>query len=129
MALKLNGKDDRLTRQDFLALARTIGLTVGDAEVAMSELAGRLSGRAKTLCLPAFAGEAEAARFAHDKVTAITVERCAALSGVNASGANKAGRHRWGGGIFRALPWRARRRRGMMRPTASETGRAAGQKR
>src|SRR3546814_14572671 len=49
MALKLNGKDDRLTRQDFLALARTIGLTVGDAEVAMSELAGRLSGRAKTL--------------------------------------------------------------------------------
>ena len=84
MALKLNGKDDRLTRQDFLALARTIGLTVGDAEVAMSELAGRLSGRAKTLCLPAFAGEAEAARFAHDKVTAITVERCAGLSGVNA---------------------------------------------
>jgi len=84
MALKLNGKDDRLTRQDFLALARTIGLTVGDAEVAMSELAGRLSERAKTLCLPAFAGEAEAARFAHDKVTAITVKRCASLSGVNA---------------------------------------------
>jgi serine/threonine-protein kinase HipA len=84
MALKLNGKDGRLTRQDFLALARTIGLTVGDAEAAMSELAGRLSERAKTLRLPAFAGEAEAARFAHDKVTAITVERCAGLSGANA---------------------------------------------
>ncbi|KQY15694.1 phosphatidylinositol kinase [Rhizobium sp. Root73] len=84
MALKLNGKDDRLTRQDFLALARTIGLTVGDAEAAMSELAGRLSERAKTLHLPAFAGEAEAARFAHDKVTAITIERCAGLSGANA---------------------------------------------
>jgi serine/threonine-protein kinase HipA len=83
MALKLNGKDDRLTRQDFLALARTIGLTVGDAEVAMSELAGRLSERATTLYLPAFAGKAEAARFAHDKMTAITVERCAGLSGVN----------------------------------------------
>jgi len=84
MALKLNGKNDRLTRQDFLALARTIGLTVGDAEAAMSELAGRLSEQAKTLRLPAFAGEAEAARFAHDKVTAITVERCAGLSGANA---------------------------------------------
>ena len=84
MALKLNGKNDRLTRQDFLALARTIGLTVGDAEAAMSELAGRLSEHAKTLRLPAFAGEAEAARFAHDKLTAITVERCAGLSGANA---------------------------------------------
>lgn len=84
MALKLNGKDDRLTRQDFLALARTIGLTIGDADAAMSELAGRLSEHAKTLRLPAFAGEAEAARFAQDKVTAITVERCASLSRVNA---------------------------------------------
>ncbi len=84
MALKLNGKDDRLTRQDFLALARTIGLTIGNAEAAMSELSRRLSERAKTLRLPAFAGEAEAARFAHDKVIAITVERCSGLSGVNA---------------------------------------------
>ena len=32
MALKLFGKNHRLTRQDLLALARTIGLTVGDAE-------------------------------------------------------------------------------------------------
>ena len=84
MALKLNGKDDRLTRQDFLILARTIGLTVGDAEAAMSELAGRLSERAKTLRLPAFADEAEAARSARDKVIAITVERCAGFSGANA---------------------------------------------
>ena len=35
MALKLNGKDDRLTRQDFLNLARTIGLTVEDAEAGL----------------------------------------------------------------------------------------------
>jgi serine/threonine-protein kinase HipA len=84
MALKLNGKDDRLTRHDFLALARTIGLTAGDAEAAIGELAGRLSERAKTLRLPAFAGEAEAARSARDKVIAITVERCAGFSGANA---------------------------------------------
>ena len=50
----------------------------------MSELAERLSERAKTLRLPVFAGEAEAARIAHDKVTAITVERCAGLSRANA---------------------------------------------
>lgn len=84
MALKLNGKDDRLTREDFLALARTIGLTVGDAEAAMSELAGRIAERAKTLRLPAFADEAKAAKTAHKKVIAITVERCTAIGGANA---------------------------------------------
>ena len=83
MALKLNGKDDRLTRQDFLALARTIGLTVGDAEAAMGELAGSLSKHAKTLRLPAFAGASEAAESVRDRVIAITFERCAALGGAN----------------------------------------------
>ncbi len=37
MALKLNGKDDRLTRHDFLALARTVGLAVDGAEAALGE--------------------------------------------------------------------------------------------
>ena len=37
MALKLNGKDDRLTRQDFLTLARTIGLTAAGADAAIVE--------------------------------------------------------------------------------------------
>lgn len=62
MALKLNGKDDRLTRQDFLALARTIGLTLRDADTAMNEIPDRLAKRAQTLRLPAFAGQSEAAR-------------------------------------------------------------------
>ena len=42
MALKLNGKDDRLTRQDFLALARTIGLAARDAETAIADLTARV---------------------------------------------------------------------------------------
>jgi serine/threonine-protein kinase HipA len=84
MALKLNGKDDRLTRQDFLALARTIGLTVGDAETAMGELADRLAAGAGTLRLPTFADEAEGARMARDKVVAMIFERCAGLAGPNA---------------------------------------------
>ncbi|MDI4655041.1 type II toxin-antitoxin system HipA family toxin [Xanthobacter autotrophicus] len=80
MALKLNGKDDRLTRQDFLALARTIGLTVGDAETAIVELAGRLAVRVKTLGLPAFAAQSEVARATRDKVIAIVEDRCSAFA-------------------------------------------------
>jgi serine/threonine-protein kinase HipA len=83
MALKLNGKDDRLTRQDFLALARTIGLTAGDAEGAIVDLTGRVADRAKTLSLPAFALESEAARTTQNKVIAIIVERCIALGGAS----------------------------------------------
>jgi serine/threonine-protein kinase HipA len=83
MALELNGKDDRLTRQDFVGLARTIGLTTGDAEGAIVDLTGRVADRAKTLSLPAFALESEAARTTQDKVIAIIVERCVALSGAS----------------------------------------------
>jgi serine/threonine-protein kinase HipA len=81
MALKLNGKDDRLTRQDFLALARTIGLTAGDAEAAMDQIADRLAKRIPTLSLPAFTRQSEAARSAQDKVIALVEARCEALGG------------------------------------------------
>ena len=81
MALKLNGKDDRLNAQDFLALARTIGLTAGDAGAAITELAARLAERALTLHLPDFAGHAEAARSAQGKLMAIVSERSAAIAG------------------------------------------------
>jgi serine/threonine-protein kinase HipA len=80
MALKLNGRDDRLTRRDFLALARTIGLSAGDAETAIAELTARVAERARELPLPAFAAEAEGARAARDKVIALVGERCAALA-------------------------------------------------
>lgn len=81
MALKLNGKDDRLNAQDFLALARTIGLTAGDAGAAVTELAARLAERALTLRLPDFAGHAEAAKSAQGKLMAIVSERSAAIAG------------------------------------------------
>ena len=81
MALKLNGKDDRLNAQDFLALARTIGLTAGDAGAAITELAARLAERALTLHLPDFAGHAEAAKSAQEKLIAIVSERSAAIAG------------------------------------------------
>jgi serine/threonine-protein kinase HipA len=81
MALKLNGKDDRLTRQDFFALARTIGLTVADAEAAIEELSGRVAERAKTLRLPVFALQSEAAKTMQDKVITIVGGRCETFTG------------------------------------------------
>ncbi len=79
MALKLNGKDDRLTRRDFLSLARTIGLTVEDAEAGIDALETRITERLMTLQLPAFAGEFDGAKSVRDKVEAIAAARCAAL--------------------------------------------------
>jgi serine/threonine-protein kinase HipA len=79
MALKLNGKDDRLNLQDFLALARTIGLPVGTAEAAVTELASRLIERTASLTLPEFARQSEWAMTAEDKVIAIVSERSAAF--------------------------------------------------
>ncbi len=81
MALKLNGKDDRLTPQDFFALARTIGLTVAHAEAAIGELAGRLAERTKTLRLPVFAVQSEAAKTTQNKVITIVNDRCETFSG------------------------------------------------
>jgi serine/threonine-protein kinase HipA len=80
MALKLNGKDDRLTRKDFFALARTIGLSAGDCETAIADLIVRVTDRVQGLQLPAFAAGTEAARTALEKVIALVSERCAALA-------------------------------------------------
>jgi serine/threonine-protein kinase HipA len=55
MALKLNGKDDRLTLTDFSKAARTMGIPVATAEAACSELTDRLSTHLHKLQLPTFA--------------------------------------------------------------------------
>lgn len=80
MALKLNGKDARLTRQDFLALARTIGLSAEGAETAIGELTARLAQGAQTIALPEIAIEVEAARTTKDKAMGSILERCRALA-------------------------------------------------
>lgn len=81
MALKLNGKDDRLARRDFMALARTIGLPQGDADRAIGELVNRVIGAAEIVRLPGFALEPEAAAAVQGQVLTIASERCAALAG------------------------------------------------
>lgn len=79
MALKLNGKDDRLRRQDFLILARTIGLPSAEAEIALADLTTRLSRHAGTLDLPEFAQGWQAANTVRRRVIGMVAERSAAL--------------------------------------------------
>ena len=80
MSLKLNGKDDRLSRGDFLAAARTIGLTDGEANAALIELVERVEAAAPHLRLPAFATEIEGARAIQDQMASIIADRCTALA-------------------------------------------------
>ncbi|RWB85442.1 MAG: type II toxin-antitoxin system HipA family toxin [Mesorhizobium sp.] len=52
MALKLNGKDDRLRRADFKAFASTAGLTAADADTSIDDLVAALSRALNHLELP-----------------------------------------------------------------------------
>jgi serine/threonine-protein kinase HipA len=79
MALKLNGKDDRLTRGDFLTLARTIGVAQGVAEAVITEVTTNLTKAVKTVRLPGFAAKAEAASAAQGQIIALVRARCAAF--------------------------------------------------
>lgn len=53
MALKLNGKDDRLRRSDFRALASTIGIRAASADTAIDELAAALRTGLESQTIPA----------------------------------------------------------------------------
>ena len=80
MALKLNGKDDRLTRGDFLTLARTIGVPQGVAEAAIAEVTTNLTNAVETVRLPGFAAKAEAASAVQGQIMGLVRARCAALA-------------------------------------------------
>ncbi len=72
MALKLNGKDDRLTPRDFLTLANTMGLPAARAESAVSELSIKLENAIQEIVLPeAVAGQQKTA----EKIGKIIAER------------------------------------------------------
>lgn len=60
MALKLNGKDDRLTPGDFLQLARTIDIPVGRAEELMGEVAHAVRQAVPNLAAPQIAAQGAA---------------------------------------------------------------------
>lgn len=75
MSLKLNGKDDRLTREDFMMLARTIELPAGRADDAMSKIVAAVREAARVLALPQFARQAQIAQTVQERVRAIVLER------------------------------------------------------
>lgn len=80
MALKLSGKDERLTPRDFLTLARTIELPIEHAEETMANVAAATRKAADALSLPKIARDREGVRSAEERVKAIAAERCAALA-------------------------------------------------
>jgi serine/threonine-protein kinase HipA len=80
MALKLNGKDDRLTKADFLALARTIGLAGGGADAILTDIAGRLAAGIATVQIPHMVAHSRISENARDSVFATVIARAAALS-------------------------------------------------
>jgi hypothetical protein len=52
LALKLNGKDDKLRRADFRALAGTAGLRAGEADAAIDDLIARMNKALDRVTLP-----------------------------------------------------------------------------
>jgi serine/threonine-protein kinase HipA len=64
MALKLNGKDDRLRRADFRALAATAGIKAAAADQAIDDVASALAASLETLTLPPFIAGSPAAETA-----------------------------------------------------------------
>jgi serine/threonine-protein kinase HipA len=64
MALKLNGKDDRLRRTDFRKFAATAGIKAADADQAIDSVASELAAALETLLLPPFIAGSPAAETA-----------------------------------------------------------------
>ena len=75
LALKLSGKDDRLRRADFQALAATAGLRAGDAQAAIDDLLRRLRDSVDRIALPKEMAFSDDARKIADEVTNICRQR------------------------------------------------------
>lgn len=80
MALKLNGKDDRLRRADFKALAATAGIRAGDAERAIDVVAQAVGAAAADLTVPLLITPGSPAAEAAVTIRHLVAERVASLS-------------------------------------------------
>ncbi|HEX4080855.1 MAG TPA: type II toxin-antitoxin system HipA family toxin [Rhizomicrobium sp.] len=74
LALKLNGKDDRLRRADFAALAANAGLKAGDANAAIDGVLEKLAQAVQTISLPPSLEYPPA----FEKITAEAISLCTA---------------------------------------------------
>ncbi len=79
MALKLSGKDERLRRADFVALATLAGLRAGDAQVAIDDVLQRLPRALDALVVPRALALSADARATVDRTLELCRSRVAAF--------------------------------------------------
>ena len=80
LALKLNGKDDRLDRADFRKLAATAGLRAATAEDAMETVCAALRRAVEAVRVPVIAGGAERAATMQDQMYQIVRTRIESIA-------------------------------------------------
>jgi serine/threonine-protein kinase HipA len=79
MALKLNGKDDRLGRKDFRMLARTIGLSAAEGDAAINDVLARLAKAVDTIAVPDLARQPAAGSKMVDEMLQLARDRIEAF--------------------------------------------------
>jgi serine/threonine-protein kinase HipA len=80
MALKLNGKDDRLRRADFRALASTAGIKAGDADAAIDEMLSGLRSGLDQIAVPAVVPADSPGGDAAQKMRTLIAERLSSFA-------------------------------------------------
>lgn len=80
MALKLNGRDERLRRADFLAVSATAGLRASDTHAAIDDLLDRLRDAVATITLPILPGYGPSGELTVARTLAICRERMASFA-------------------------------------------------
>jgi serine/threonine-protein kinase HipA len=80
MALKLNGKDERLKRADFLAASAIAGLRASDTHAAMDDVLQRMRAAVDTITLPRLPGYGPSGEAAVARTLEICRERITAFA-------------------------------------------------
>jgi serine/threonine-protein kinase HipA len=80
MALKLNGKDERLKRADFLALSSMAGLRASDTHAALDEVLERMRAAVAAIALPSLPGYGASGEAAVIRTLEICRERIASFA-------------------------------------------------
>lgn len=80
MALKLNGKDERLKRADFLAVAAIAGLRASDTDAAIDDVVERMRAAVAAITLPKLPGYGPSGESAVTRTLEICRERITAFA-------------------------------------------------
>lgn len=80
MAIKLNGKDDNLTRNDFRTFAATAGAKAGDADSAIDDVVSRLHAAVDRIALPEAIDYSEPAKNMAGQLLELCRNRLASMS-------------------------------------------------